>query len=154
MTTPSILPAGFDGTTSDFAKTKGVDRSGAVRLISDSVEVASGTAVDAVIGLIPFNKGQRINLNDRSFYVGNIGAASTTLNFGYVYNDDTTYTNDTDAFVSLSTAAQAGGFVTIDEKGSLLFEAEADGWIVAEVKGAATDATGDIEFNVLQAYAG
>lgn len=153
MTTPSVLPTGYNGDSKDFLKAKGVDRSGAARIQNGAVEVASGTAADAIIGLIPFQKGARFNLNDASVYAENIGAGTTTLNLGYVY-DSSDYTDDVDAFASADTAVQAGGFITIDEHAGLTFEAEGDGWLVAQVKTAATDATGDIKFNVVQAYDG
>lgn len=154
MTTPSVLPAGYAGNAADFTKTKGVDRSGAVRLVKGLVSVPNGTAVNAIIGMIPFNKGARFHLDSSSFYAGNFGAGTTTLNIGYVYDDNVIYTDDPDAFVTLATAAQAGGFVTLDEKASLTFEAAANGWLVAQIAGAAADATADLEFNVLQSYAG
>lgn len=154
MTTPSVVPAGFAGDSTDFAKTKGVDRSGAARLQNGTVTVPSGTAANAYVGLIPFNKGARFHIDDKSIYAGNFGAGTTTINVGYVYDDDTTYTNDPDAFASASTAAQSGGFVTIDEKEGLTFEAEADGWLTVQLLTAAADAEADIEFNIVQAYDG
>lgn len=154
MTTPSVLPAGFDGTSSDFAKVKGVDRSGSARIQQGTVTVPSGTAANAYVGIVPFNKGARFNLTSTSIYAGNFGAGTTTLNVGYVYDDDTTYTNDADAFASASTAAQSGGFVAIDEKAGLTFEAEADGWLAVQLLTAAADAEADIEFNLVQAYDG
>ena len=152
MTTPSIVPAQYNGDSQDFALAKGIDRSGAARIIKGTVSVVSGTAANAYVGIVPFTKGARFNFHDKSFYAGNFGAGTTTLNIGYVYDDDTTYTNDPDAWVSASTAAQSGGFVTIDEKTGLTFEAEADGWITVQLLVAAADATADFEFNIVQAY--
>lgn len=154
MTTPTVVPANFDGTDADFAKTKGVDRSGAARIQAGTVTVPSGTAVNAYVGLIPFNKGARFNIHDKSVYFNNIGAGTTTANLGVIYDDDSTYTNDPDAFASANTAIQGGGFLTVDEKAGLTFEAEADGWLAVQILTAATDAEGDIEFNIVQAYDG
>lgn len=151
MTLPSIVPAEFDGTDADFAKTNGVDRSGAARIQAGSVTVASGTAANTYVGLIPFNKGARFNLHDTSVHVANIGAATTTVNIGYIY-DSSDLTDDPDAFASSRTTIQGGGFIPIDEEEGLTFEAEGNGWLVAQILTAATDAEGDFTFNVVQAY--
>lgn len=151
MTTPSIVPTGYAGTDDDYARAR-VDKSGAMRIEADSVSVPSGTATSTVIGLRPFNKGARFHVAPSSFYCENWGAGTTTVNFGIVYDDNVTYTNDVDAFASLSTAPQSGGFVTIDEITGMTLRTEANGWVVAEVQGAAADATANIVFNFGVAY--
>jgi hypothetical protein len=151
MTLPTIFPLGFDGTDKDFLKTK-ANLNGAAVLVNGSVSVASGTVVSTNVGLVPFNKGAKFNISDKSVYVDNIGDASLTVNLGIIYNDNVTFTNDVDAFASLSTAGQAGGFITIDEKEGLTFVAEADGWLNIQTAGSTTDATGLIRFNVLVSY--
>lgn len=153
MTTPSVLPVGFNGNSSDFARVPGVDRSGAARLQQGSVSVPSGTAANAIVGLLPFQKGARFNLHDSSIYLGNFGAGTTTVNIGIVYDDNVNNTNDLDAFVSASAAAQSGGFAVIDENGTQ-FVATGNGWLVAQVLVAAADATANIDYNVLVAYDG
>lgn len=154
MTYPTVLPAGYAGNASDFAKVPGVDRSGAARIQQGSVTVPSLTAADVVVGLLPFQAGARINIHDKSIYAGNFGGATTTLNIGYVYEDNVTYTNDLDAWASLSAAPQAGGFVTVDEKEGLSFVAEGNGWLIAQLKALAADAEAAINFNVTVAYDG
>ncbi len=151
MTLPAIVPSGFDATVQDFTKTK-VDRSGAERRVAGSVSVPSGTAATTIVGLVPFNKGALFAINDKSIYCGNFGAASTTVDIGIVYNDNTNNTNDVDAFASAATAPQAGGFVTIDEFSGLNLKTTADGWLVATINTAAADATADITFNVGVVY--
>lgn len=151
MTTPSVLPAGFVGNSSDFAKCK-VDRSGALRLQAFSTPVPSLSAIGVIIGLIPFQAGARVQIDDKSVYTDNIGGATTTLNLGYVYDDNVSFTNDLDAWSSLNTAAQAGGFVTVDEKEGLTFVAQGNGWIVAQIAGLATDTLGNIFGQVCVAY--
>lgn len=153
MTTPSVLPTQYAGNYKDFLKVK-CDRDGCVRTLAGTVSVPSGTAADAFVGLVPFNKGARFTIGDKSIYCGNFGAGTTTVNVGYVYDDNVTYTNDVDAWASLSTAAQSGGFVTVDEKEGNVFVAEANGWIAVQLKAAAADATADIEFNFGVAYDG
>lgn len=153
MTTPSIVPSQYAGTSIDFLKTK-CDRDGCVRLVEGTVSVASGTAANAYVGLVPFNKGARFVIGDKSVYCGNFGAGTTTVNLGYVYDDNTTYTNDVDAWASLSAAAQSGGFITVDEKEGISFVAEADGWLTVQLIAAAADATANIAFQVGVAYDG
>jgi len=152
MTTPSIVPAEYAGDNQDFAKTKGVDRSGAARIVQGTVTVPDETAADAFVGLVPFNKGARFAIHGKDVYCGNFGAGTTTVNLGIIYDDDSTFTNAPDAFASLSTAAQDGGFIAVDEKEGLTLVTEGDGWLAVQLKTAAADAEADIEFSILQSY--
>lgn len=153
MTTPSVLPVEYAGTSLDFLKVKR-DTSGSARTYSGSVSVPSGTAANAFVGLVPFNKGARFTIGNASIYCGDFGAGTTTLNIGYVYDDNVTYTNDVDAWASLSTAPQSAGFVTVDEKEGLSFVAAADGWVAAQLITAAADATASIYYNFTGSYDG
>lgn len=158
MTLPTVYPTQYSGTgantlTNDFNKVK-CDRSGAARINAGRVSVPSGTAANAYVGLTPFNKGARFSIDNTSVYCGNFGAGTTTVNLGYIYDDNTTYTNDVDAWASLSTAAQSGGFITVDEIEGLSFVAQADGWITVQLIAAAADATANIDWNFIEAYDG
>jgi hypothetical protein len=154
MTLPTIVPAEYSATATDFLKVK-VERSGAARLYGESVSVASGTAATTIIGLIPFNKGFRFHMDNESVYVPNIGAGTTTISLGYVYNDNTNNTNNATAWASAATAIQSGGFVSLTAGASgLNWVATADGWIVATINTAATDATGSISIQGIGSYDG
>ena len=153
MTTPSVVPTQYLGDYRDFLKVKS-DKSGAARVVAGTVSVPSGTAADAYVGLIPFNKGARFTIGDKSVYCGDFGDGSTTVNLGYVYDDNVTYTNNPDAWASLSAAPQSGGFITVDEADGVSFVAEANGWITVQLKAAQADATADIAFNFVEAYDG
>lgn len=153
MTLPTVVDTQYDGTTTDFLKVKS-DRSGAARVYAGVVSVPSGTAANAYVGLVPFNKGARFTIGDKSVYCGNFGAGTTTVNLGYIYNDNVTYTNDVDAWASLSAAPQSGGFVTVDEIEGMAFVAQADGWITIQLIAADADATANIQFNFVGAYDG
>jgi hypothetical protein len=153
MTLPTVVDTQYNGTVTDFLKTK-CDRSGAARVYSGVVSVPSGTAANAFVGLVPFNKGARFHIDSTSIYAGNFGAADTTLNIGYIYSDNVTYTNDVDAWASLSAAPQSGGFVSVDEFAGLSFVAAADGWVAAQLIQTAADATADITFQFTGAYDG
>lgn len=152
MTTIAIVPTGYKNDYRDFLNAPAVDRSGAARIVNGSVSVPSGTAADAFVGLVPFQAGARFSINSSSVYCGNFGAGTTTVNLGVVYSDSTT--DDEDAFASLSTAAQSGGFITVDEITGMTLETPTSGWLVVQLKAAAADATADITFNVGIAYAG
>ncbi len=151
MTTPAVLPVGFDGTSKDFLHTK-VDRSGAVRGEYTTVTVPSGTADGVSVGLIPFNRGYRMLQGATQLYVGNIGAATTTIDVGYAYKTGSTGTDDPDAFASGLTTAQAGGLITFDEFAGLSWVALDDGWITVTVRTAATDAEGAVLGQVVGEY--
>jgi hypothetical protein len=150
MTTIAIVPTGYQNDYRDFLNAPGVDRSGAVRNIAGSVSVTSGTAADAYVGLVPFQKGARFIIDDKSVYCGNFGAGTTTVNLGYVYSDSTT--DDPDAFASLSTAAQSGGFITVDEIEGLSTVTPTSGWLAVQLKAADADATASITFAVGVTY--
>lgn len=157
MTLPTIYPVQYSGTasglTNDFLKVKS-DRSGAARIVAGTVTVPSGTATTTVVGLVPFNKGARFHIDDKSVYCSNWGAGGTTVDLGYVYSDNVTYTNNADAWASAATAAQSGGFVTVDEADGIAFVAEADGWIAITIGGANADADGTVSFQFMEAYDG
>ena len=73
MTTPTIVPTGFAGDDTDFNKVKR-DTFGAMRLVTGSATVASGTADGAFIGLVPFNKGARLKVDNASVHCGDFGS--------------------------------------------------------------------------------
>lgn len=153
MTTPTILPTQYDGTSRDYLKVKD-DRSGASRPYGGSVSVPNLTAATTIVGLVPFNKGARFQINSNSVACGNFGAGSTTVDLGYVYDDNVTYTNNVDAWASAATAPQAGGFITVDEVDGISFVAEANGWIAVTINTTAADATAPITWNFTGGYDG
>ncbi len=153
MTLPTIVPVEYSGTALDFLKVK-VDRSGAARMAAGKVTVPSGTAFTTIVGLFPFNKGARFEVNSFNVHCGNFGAATTTIDLGIVYNDNTNNTNDVDAFAAASTAPQSGGFVTPTNVAGLQLVTTADGWVVATINTANADADGDITFSIPVAYDG
>lgn len=151
MTAMNIVPAYYTNTATDFVKAPG-RQDGAMQTVKGTVSVVSGTAADAYIGLVPFTKGASFTVDDKSFYCGNFGAATTTVNIGIVYDSTGDGTDDVDAFASLSTAAQSGGFVTIDEIEGMTLVTTGKGWLAAQLKTAAADATANLVFNVGLSY--
>ena len=148
MTTPSILPVGYAGTSTDYLKTK-VDHSGADRSSFGVVSVPTGTTTTTIVGLVPFNKGAR--LTDSYLYSAALGA-SVTLDLGYVYNDSVANTNKSNAFVAASTTAAAGGSIIANTPDVATWTATGDGWIVAVVGGATTGSTGNLSYRTSLNY--
>jgi hypothetical protein len=153
MTTPSVVSDRLSGDATDFVKAL-QNPTGAFMPAIGSATVPSGTAADEFVGLEPFRKGAIIKIDNASIYCGNFGAGTTTVNVGIIYDDNTTYTNDVDAWASASTAPQSGGFVTVDEVEGLTFEAEADGYVAVQLLTAAADAEADIKYSFQIAYNG
>lgn len=151
MALPNIVPTGYALTTNDFLHTK-VGRDGTIRSVRGSVSVSNGTLTATVIGLCPFNKGASLNYGSRIYAADLDTASAVTLDIGYTYQDAVTYTNVQDAFVSASTAAQAGGMIEMTSLAGMTWSAAADGWIVATVRAASTGATGSLTFNLGIAY--
>lgn len=155
LTLPTYVPTGFDGTKTDFLKCK-VDRSGAVRNHAFSTAITAAAASDVLIGLVPFQKGARIaglpiiNTTDLDT------DSDLTLDVGYTYYDSTLGTSDPNAFVTASTAGQAGGAITIDEVAATTFTgfvAEAAGWITLTLgTGGTSYTTGVIHGNISLCY--
>lgn len=151
MTTPSILS---DVIQERDAK---VDRSGAVRSQAAVATVAATTAADTFVGLFRFDKD--FSIDHLAIVSEDLDAATNvTIDVGYVYDDDATYTNDPNAFFDgLDIAQDAGSRVWPTDDGLLTgigFKAEASGYIVAQIKDAATTTEGDISAKVLFSYDG
>lgn len=150
MTTPTIYPTGYAGDATDYLHAK-VDRSGAVRMVTGSVSVPALTATDTIIGLMPFQKGAKLGYGARVYTADLDSSTNVTLDIGYVFDDNATYTNVLDAFVAASTAPQSGGMIEMTASAGMTFSAGANGWIVAQVN-AATTTTGALVFNLPIAY--
>lgn len=148
MTTPSILPVGYQGTSADFLHTK-VDRSGDIRASYGVVSVPSGTTTTTIIGLFPFNTGCRI---DGIYTFCAALGTSVTMDLGYVYDDNTNNTNKSNAFLAASTTAAAGGVLSENTVDVATWTSTANGWIVAVIGGATTGSTGNISVRVGLVY--
>lgn len=152
MTTPTVVPVGFNNDASDFRNVK-ADKSGAVRQVAGSVVIPDATAVGAFVGLVPFNKGARFIINDKSVHITDIDSGTdSTVNLGIIYADSDEGTDDVDAFVSASTAGQAGGFLTVDETEGMTLVTTGNGWLALENEANITEAEGTITFNVGVVY--
>ena len=109
MTNPDIFAAGEDSTNSFFNVPSG--QSDGPRVVVRTATVPDSTTAGTVIGLVPFQKGARVQYGSALAVADLDTATNVTLNWGYVYkdNDTTTNINDPDAFAAAATTAQAGG---------------------------------------------
>lgn len=139
MTTPSILNPRY--TAENAFRNAKVDRSGAARKETFTVTVPAST-LGTIIGLVPFQTGATFDY-DSAIFVDALGGA---VSIGYVYDADTVFTNDPDAFVTATSSASASR-LAINNKDGLAFKAVdsigqngalANGWIVAVVTTATT----------------
>lgn len=152
MTTPTVVPTGFQNDYTDYLNVK-CDKSGAVRQASGSVVVPNGTAAGAFIGLVPFNKGARFIVSNASVHTTDIdGGTDSLLNLGVIYQDSDEGTDDVDAFVSGSTAGRAGGWLTVDEVSGMTLVTTGNGWLAVENDVNVTEAEGTITFSVGVVY--
>lgn len=152
MTTPSIVAAPFVGAATDYKMAK-VDREGCVRLTNGSVTVPASTASGTVIGLVPFNKGAA--LGAARIIPDDLDTTNTTvtLDFGYVYDDNVTFTDAPAAFVSADTGVRTGvAMTTAYLKAANTWVAAADGWLVVKTGGGATTTAGAVTFSIELAY--
>lgn len=159
MTTPTIVPAEYDVSTTDantrnYLKVK-QDRSGACRINAGAITIPTATASGSTVGLVPFNKGERFNVNNSSVYIGDADSSTNvTATVGYIYDDNVTFTNNLVAWVSASTVPQAGGFLTVNNSQGLGFVAQGNGWVVLQITGGATTLATTTSFHIIGAYDG
>ena len=151
MTTPSIVPTGFAANSTDFLKVKH-DNFGALRQVTGTVSVPTGTVATTIIGLVPFQAGAKFVIGNASVHCANFGAGTTTVDLGIIYDLNTVFTNDVDAFASASTAPQSGGFITVDETTGMTLTTAGNGWLAVTINTANADATADITFTVGVTY--
>lgn len=155
MTTPTILPTGYGGTSKDFLRCK-VERDGCLRNQYSTVTIPATTATTTVIGLVPFNKGFRLAVGATQLAIADLDTSTNvTIDVGYVYKTGSTGTDDPDAFASALTTAQSGGFITFDEPTTALpWVAADDGWIAITIGGGATTTSGALYGQVVGCYDG
>lgn len=151
MTTPDIYAQG-EGVNSLLNVPSG--QSDGPRLVVRTATIPAGTAATTVIALVPFQKGGIVQYGSALAIDDLDSGATVTLDWGIVYDDDTTYTNDPDAFAAAVTTAQTGGVIRPSEVAGSTFQAEADGWVTATVAAGPTDTEGDITFNGTISYQG
>lgn len=153
MTTPNIFADGYTNSEDAFLNAPSGQSDGP-RLVARSATVPDSTSAGSVIGLIPFNKGFRLSYGSALAVDDLDTGTDVEIEWGYVYDNDTAFTNDPDAFRAASTIAQtaAVGFPTA--RGGATFEAVADGWVTVTTSGGSTTTEGVISINAIVSYQG
>ena len=150
MALPTIVPVGFAGNRTDFLKAK-ADRGGSAFVNRASVSVPSGTVVNTIVGLIPFQAGATVSVPALSVVFAALGA-SVTASIGVVY-EDVLNTDVPALFASAITTPAAGGVATITPSAAnLAFVALGNGWIAVTISGATTSTTNAITAQAVVNY--
>lgn len=153
MTTPDIFADGYSNSADAFLNGPGGQGIPDVP-VRANVTVPAVTVVTSVIGLIPFNKGASVEMGSGALLASDLDTGTNvTFELGFVYDDDATFTNDPDAFITSSTAFQtAANYVAFDGTGGFTFVAEADGWIAITTAGGSTDTEADVTLEARITY--
>jgi hypothetical protein len=147
MTTPDIFATGYSESASAFLNSPGGQGCPDVP-VRATATIAAASASGTVVGLIPFNKGASLEMSGVFTTADLDTGTDVTFELGYVYDDNTTYTNDPNAFIASNTGLQsAAANVVFDGTGGVTFEAEADGWIALTTGGGATTTEGTVYLN-------
>ena len=159
---PKIVPTGYAGDYTDFFRTK-VDRSGAVRLITGQVLIASATTLGTVIGMAPFVAGAKLLTGGSQICPGITDSGSTcTLSVGYQYQDSSSagsnIASNTSAYASSATQCQSTaspGLITLGSssvgssggttsglQSPQCVDLQGNGWFTLTANGTVTNAAG------------
>ena len=137
MTLPTIVPAKYNGTVTDFLVVK-ADRSGALRMEPFSDTVPATTVTGVIIGMVPFRKGARLVIDASEIFVDTAAGASATANIGVVYNDNVTFTNNQTLYASGVSTNAIGRLVMTPTAANEAYSTLDDGWFVITTAGATT----------------
>jgi hypothetical protein len=164
---PKLVPSGYAGDYTDFFRTK-VDREGAVRLITGTISVTSGTTIGSYIGLAPFNKGAKLAAGASQIYSPILDSGTgLTYSVGYLYTDSSSAganaASNSSAYSSSDSHGQVGGYIsftnsTLGSTGGAIGlpnTAAGDGWFVVQVGTASTptnQAAASLTFSLAVAY--
>lgn len=151
MTTPSIVPTKWQGNSTDYLHAK-VERNGCERAQRTIVSVPTGTVVNTIVGLVPFQTGFQLT----GFrLVSDALNTGVTANVGVIYDDNTNNTNNQTLYTSASTSPAAGGELVFGATATnVVYVTTAPGWIVVTITGATTGTTGNIQGTLFGYYDG
>lgn len=152
MTTPDIFANGYANSADAFLNSPGGQGIPDVP-VRATVTVPAVTISGSVLGLIPFNKGASLELSGVLLTADLDTSTNVTFELGFVYDDEITFTNDPNAFITSSTALQTtAALVVFNGTGGATFNAEADGWIAITTGGGSTTTAGDLVLNTRITY--
>jgi hypothetical protein len=170
---PKIVPTGYNGDYTDFFKTK-VDRSGAVRLITGQVSIASATTLGTIIGMAPFTAGCKLLTGASQIWPATYDSGTTvTLSVGYYYQDSSSagsnIASNTSAYASSdshtqstsgpglivlgnSTVGSSGG-TTAGLQSAQCVDLQGNGWFTLTINGTLTNqAATNTSFSLAVSY--
>lgn len=145
MTTPNVFANGYTASAEAFLNTPSAQGIPA-RPVRATATILATTPATSVIGMIPFNKDASIEMGSGVLLAADLDTGTdVTYTLGFVYDDDTTFTNDPDAFITTATDFQtAANLVSFNGTGGFTFVAEADGWIAITTGGGSTTTSADV----------
>ncbi len=146
MTTPGIFASPYANSPDAFLSAPSGQGDGP-RVIVRTATIPASTTAGTVVGLVPFNKGASLQYGSAVNYDVLDSGTVVQAAFGYVYDADTVFTNDPDAFNAANDIANTGGVQRPTSTVGATFVAEADGWLAVTLSGSATDTAGNITFN-------
>ena len=172
---PKIVPTGYSGDYQDFIVRVKADRSGALRVISGSVLVSSGTTLNTNIGLAPFTKGAKLVTGASQIFCPNWDSGTTvSVSVGYLYSDTTSAganaASNTSAYASSQTVVNTtfsavGGLIPLGgtSAGTSLssqpgvtaqtYDLLGDGWFVVTPSSTVTNgAAAAVNYSLVVAY--
>lgn len=151
MTTPTIFSNEYADANALYRAP--VRRDGAAIHERVTATIPASTATSTNVGLIPFAKGAKVCMTASSIKCGDGDTATTaTIDVGWVYDNNTTYTNDPNGFISASSAPQTGVAAAFNATTGYSFVAEAPGWIVAVPGGETVEVAYDVIADVVISY--
>jgi len=128
-------------------------RNGGAQHVLRTAAIPASTVVTTIIGMIPFQKGARVNYGGTQINVSDLDTGTdVVLDVGFIYTDNVTFTNDPNAFIVASTIAQGAGIDSFDGVAGFGFVAEAEGFIAVTTSGGSTTTAGTIEIDAIISY--
>jgi len=124
MTTPTIFSDVYGDANAIYRSP--VQRENAPIHVRATATIPVSTASSGVyVGLIPFRKGAKVCMRGSSILCGDGDTSTTaTLDVGWVYIDNVTYTNDPNGFIAATTAPQTGAVAAFDAAAGYTFVAK------------------------------
>lgn len=146
MTLPTVYPAQYSGTTTDFAQAK-ADKSGAMRASAFLVTTPAVMTAATFIGLVPVKKGARLVLTACRISNDDLDSGNAvTCSIGVVYNDTVNNTSVPAQYVAATNTGlqTAQTFTLLTTNAADTYVATGDGWVGITTATASTTTVGTI----------
>lgn len=143
MTTPTLFTTQYGSGVESLRQAPG-GQGFQANYAYTNILVPASTAQNTVIGILPFQEGFRMSYASKLILDDLDTGTDVTLDWGYVYLNDSDFTEASDAFISSSTIPQGGGTVDPTRFDGSRFIAETEGWVCVVVTGGATTTEGNV----------